>query len=249
MILDTIWQHPLHHPILEDNQVHAWRANLDLPTAEINQLASLLSPDEIDRANKFRFPQHRRRFIAARGILRELLGNYLQISPDNLEFEYGDRGKPRLAVSMGDSSLQFNISHSQEYALYGFTNDHPIGVDLEYLREMEDVAKIAERFFSPQESKLIASLHSEQQQRVFFKLWTTKEAFLKAIGTGLAGSLASLDISLDQWEHPILLSIQGNAAAVANWSMYSCIPAPNYVAAVAIETPITKLQIDYWHWH
>lgn len=246
---ETVWQHPSYQPQLNDNRVHVWRANLDLPTAEINQLATFLSTDEIARANKFRFPKHQKRFIAARGILRKLLGNYLQISADNLEFAYSDRGKPRLAASMSDSSLQFNISHSHEYALYGFTHHHPIGVDLEYLREMKDAAKMAERFFSPTEFKLLASLTSEQQQRVFFKLWTAKEAYLKAIGTGLADSLASVDISLDRAECPSLIAIKGNVAAAASWSMYSCIPAINYVATVAIETKITEQQIDFWHWH
>lgn len=245
--LDTIWQNPPNKAILEYNQVHIWRANLDLPSGEINRLFGFLSPDEIARANKFHFAQHKRRFIAARGILRYLLGNYLQISANNLKFEYSDRGKPRLARYMGNSSLQFNISHSQEYALYGFVQDHAIGVDLEYLREMKDMAKIAERFFSPEESKFIASLHSEKQQRLFFKLWTAKEAFLKATGTGLAGSLDSVDIFFDQAECPSLLGIKGNSTAVDNWSMYSCIPARNYVAAMAIKAPRNKLQIDYWN--
>ncbi len=247
--LETNWQDPLQPPILANNQVHVWRANLDLPTAEINQLATLLSTDEIARANKFRFPEHKRRFIATRGILRQLLGNYLQISAKILKFEYSDRGKPRLAASISDSSLEFNVSHSQEYALYGFTHHNQIGVDLEYLRDMKDAAKIAERFFSPRESQLIASLNSEQQQRIFFKLWTAKEAYLKAIGTGLTGSLDGVDISLDQAGYPSLLAINGNVAAAASWSMHHCIPAINYVASVAIKTNIIKQQINFWNWY
>ncbi len=247
--LETNWQDPLQPPILANNQVHVWRANLDLPTAEINQLATLLSTDEIARANKFRFPEHKRRFIATRGILRQLLGNYLQISAKILKFEYSDRGKPRLAASISDSSLEFNVSHSQEYALYGFTHHNQIGVDLEYLRDMKDAAKIAERFFSPRESQLIASLNSEQQQRIFFKLWTAKEAYLKAIGTGLTGSLDGVDISLDQAGYPSLLAINGNITAAASWSMHHCIPAINYVASVAIKTNIIKQQINFWNWY
>ena len=245
----TIWQHPPQQPILSNNQVHVWRANLELSTTAIEQLATCLSSDEISRANKFRFPIHKRRFIVARGILRQLLGNYLQLSPERIEFEYGDRGKPRLATSVAESSLQFNISHSEEYALYGFTHHHLIGVDLEYLREMKDAVKLAERFFSPREFKFLASLTEKQQRKVFFQLWTAKEAYLKAIGTGLTNSLASIDISFDQAGNPNLLSIEGDLGATANWFMYPCVPETNYVATVAIKTQTNGQQIDFWNWH
>ncbi|WP_019507798.1 4'-phosphopantetheinyl transferase superfamily protein [Pleurocapsa sp. PCC 7319] len=245
----TIWQNPEQLPILDKNQVHVWRANLELSKTEIEQLATCLSTDEISRANKFRFPIHKRRFIVARGILRQLLGNYLQLSPDRIKFEYGDRGKPRLAASVVDGFLQFNVSHSEEYALYGFTHHHLIGVDLEYLRDMKDAVKLAERFFSPREFELLAAIDSEQQRKVFFKLWTAKEAYLKAIGTGLTNSLASIDISFDQTGNPKLLAIEGDLEATANWSMYPCVPEINYVATVAIKTPTNSQQIYFWNWH
>ena len=247
--LKTIWQNPAQHPILAKNQVHVWRANLELPTAAIDQLTTYLSADEISRANKFRFPIHKRRFIVARGILRQLLGNYLQLSPDNIKFEYGDHGKPRIAASVADTFLQFNVSHSEEYALYGFTHHHLIGVDLEYLREMKDAVKLAERFFSPREFELLAGIASEQQREVFFKLWTAKEAYLKAIGTGLTNSLASIDISFDQAGNPKLLAIEADLGATANWFMYPCVPETNYVATVAIKTQTNSQQINFWNWH
>jgi 4'-phosphopantetheinyl transferase len=245
---DPVWQNPLNQPTLTDNQVHVWRANLDLPTVTIEELAAILSSDEIERANRFHFSKDRKRFIAARSILRQLLGNYLQITPDKLEFEYSDRGKPRLSASMPNSSLQFNVSHSHEYALYGFIYDQAIGVDIEYLREMSDAVKIAERFFSPREFKLIASYPKEQQHQVFFKFWTAKEAYLKATGTGLAGSIADVEISLDHTKSPKLLTIQGNKTAAASWSMYSCIPANNYLATIAVAIPITEQQVYFWHY-
>lgn len=119
---NTIWQEPPSQPILASNRVHVWRTSLNLPIDKIEQLATLLSTDELARANKFHFLEHKKRFIAARSILRQLLGNYLGINPNKIEFEYGDCGKPRLASSMGNNALQFNVSHSQEYALYVFTN-------------------------------------------------------------------------------------------------------------------------------
>ena len=245
--LNTIWQNPLQPPTLAKERVDVWRANLDLPTAEIERLKTWLSSDEVARANRFRFDRHRERFIAARGILRQLLGNYLQINPGKVKFEYGDRGKPRLS-RMLNSSLEFNVSHSQNYALYGFIYNYPIGVDLEYLREMKDALKIAKRFFSLREYKAIAPLPARQQQKVFFKIWTAKEAYLKAIGTGLAGSIAHTEISLDDAESPYLRAVKGEIEA-ASWTLRLCVPANNYVAVVAVPTRITQVQINFWNWH
>lgn len=245
---NQIWDSPKKQPRLNEDQVHLWRASLDPPRVILEDLAHTLSEDEIAKADKFRFSKHRQRFIVARGILRQLLGQYLQISPSKIEFQYGDHGKPYLSKSISSSSLEFNVSHSQAYALYGFSLNHTIGVDLEYLRPMKDAAQIAQRFFSPQEFEFVNCLSGEQQQRVFFKLWTAKEAYLKATGTGLAGSLASIDIDFDQAEIPCLKSIQGNTAAIVPWSMYPCIPALDYVGAIAIKTKITLQQIKYWNW-
>ena len=247
--LNTLWQNSSSsQPKLANGQVHVWRASLDLPTEEIERLVTLLSTDEIARANKFHFLEHERRFIAARGILRQLLGNYLKISPNTIEFEYSDCGKPRLAASMNNSFLQFNVSHSLEYALYGFTNHHLIGVDIEFLREIRDTAELAKRFFTHREFQLIANLAKEERQKVFFQLWTIKEAYLKAIGTGLSNSLSDIEITFDCAKRLKLLAIRRNIDAVSNWSMYHFAPAANYVAAIIVNTQIPKQQIDFWDW-
>ena len=242
-----IWQHPIDLPTLNENRVHLWRARLDVTDLEIARLATVLSPDEEARANRFRFARHRRRFVVARGILRRLLGNYLNVEPKDLQFVYGDRGKPQLKDLHETISLQFNVSHSHEYALYGFTHHYPIGVDIEYLREMPDLMRIARRFFSHQEYELLNEASEEARSKLFFQLWTAKEAYLKAIGTGIAGSLADIDLAVDEVLSPRLLAVKGNKLTAAKWSLYSCIPVAGYIASVAIETaPVTV--IDFWHW-
>lgn len=245
----TDWLHPSSKPILTSDRVHLWRANLDLAASPIERLATLLSADEIARANRFRFAIHRQRFIAARGILRLLLGHYLQTTPDDIEFKYSERGKPSLSESNQDSRLQFNLSHSQEYALFGFTYNHTIGVDLEYIRKISDAVNIARRFFSEREYKLIAEAADWEQPIKFCQLWTAKEAYLKAVGTGLTGSLSSVEVALDRARFPKLQAIDREPSAVANWSLYPCFPTTDYLGAVAIEAPLARHQIDYWHWH
>ncbi|MEM7757704.1 MAG: 4'-phosphopantetheinyl transferase superfamily protein [Cyanobacteria bacterium P01_A01_bin.40] len=246
MAKDSVWQDPLPQTRLEDDQVHIWRANLNLPDLEIDRLATYLSPDEKVRASKFRFPQHQTRFTAARGILRQLLGNYLQINPCEVKFDYSDRGKPQLSNSQQDRQLQFNLSHSQDYALYGLTYDDLIGVDVEYIRTMSDTLKIAQRFFSAREYELIKNTAVAKQQAVFFTLWTAKEAYLKAVGTGLAGSLDLVEIKLDPTS---LLAIRGSKAAAASWSLYPCDPAANYVGAIAIRVEQAPTEISLYSWH
>jgi 4'-phosphopantetheinyl transferase len=241
----TIWQHPVGFPTLNNHQVHLWRANLTLSNPEIEKLTTLLSTDEIVRASKFRFAQHKSRFIAARGILRQLLGKYLQVSPSNVTLTYSDRGKPQLPHN---SPLQFNLSHSQEYGLFGFTLNYLIGVDLEYQRVMPDALNIAQRFFSVREFKMLEEMPQEQQARLFFQLWTAKEAYLKAIGTGLSGSLASIEICVDENHFPYLSPRQENEIETKHWSLYSCTPEINYLGAIAINYALSVQHISYWHW-
>jgi 4'-phosphopantetheinyl transferase len=241
----TIWQHPQGFPTLKNSQVHLWRANLALSTPEIEKLSASLSADEMVRANRFRFVHHRHRFIAARGILRQLLGNYLKVNPCSLTFTYSDRGKPRLAT---DLALQFNISHSEAYALLGFTLDHLIGVDLEYQKPMTDAVKIAQRFFSPREFKILEATPPKEQAQLFFRFWTAKEAYLKAIGTGLSGSLAEVEVVIDESQPRYLLSLSAAHPEDTPWSLYPCSPETNYLGAIAINSDIQPQQISYWHW-
>jgi 4'-phosphopantetheinyl transferase len=217
------------------NEVHLWLANLDVPIERVRELATILSPDERARAERFYFELHRNRFIVSRGGLRTILGRYLNIKPDRVEFEYSSRGKPKLADSCGAEQLRFNVSHSQDLALYGFSCDRAIGVDLEYLRAIDDVQKIAQRFFSTQESAIIDSLPEDERIAAFFRGWTAKEAYLKATGDGLAGSLEAPEVSLEPGEPVRLLALDGDSQAAARWHLHSFIPAVDYIATVAIE--------------
>ena len=243
----TIWQIPNGFPNLEKDRIHIWRANLDLSPQQIECLESFLSEDEIVRANKFRFARHHRRFVVARGILRKLLGSYLNINPKNLVFTYGNKGKPFLN-RVAECPLQFNLSHSHEYALFGFTFKHLIGVDLEYQRPMPDALKIARRFFSQQEFQMIEEVEAERRLQLFFQLWTAKEAYLKALGIGLTDSLASVEIAIDRSDNSFYLSaLEQDAEVSSKWSLYTCVPAENYTAAIAVNAPL-KHNVDYWHW-
>lgn len=219
---------------LDGDRVHIWQTNLDLPVERVEEFVAILSADEKARADRFYFPQHRQRFIVGRAKLRHLLGRYLDIEPNRLQFEYSDRGKPTLAKSFGNR-LKFNLSHSQEIALYGFTLDRNIGVDLEYLNSKTDVEEIAKRFFSAREYAEITSLPPQVRREAFFRGWTVKEAYLKATGDGLAGSLDGVEVCLNPDKVASLLTIRGDTQIAAGWSIYHFAPMPNYLATVAVE--------------
>ncbi|MEH2128198.1 4'-phosphopantetheinyl transferase HetI [Nostoc sp.] len=209
------------------DEIHVWRINLDQPETKLQSLAATLSTDETARAERFYFQEHRQRFIAGRGILRTILGSYLGIQPRQVQFNYQQRGKPVLADTFADSGLAFNLSHSQGLGLCAVNCTRPIGVDLEYIRPMSDIEALAKRFFLPREYDMLRSLSLNQQQEVFFRYWTCKEAYLKATGDGLS-QLEEIEVSLTPTE-PAKLQI------TEDWSLFELVPANNYVAAVAVE--------------
>lgn len=234
MASENLWRSSPTNLVLSENDVHVWRADLNLPAWRLKPVAQTLSSDEQQRAERFYFEQDRKHFIAGRGLLRTILGRYLDLEPSKLQFSYSSRGKPALVNTNSTETLYFNLSHSNGLALYAVTRSRSIGIDLEHVRPMPDAEKLAKRFFSAHEYAVISTLLPEQKQDAFFNAWTRKEAYLKATGDGLAG-LEQVEVSLIPGEPAALLSIQGNQQATSRWSLYQLTPAPNYVAALAVE--------------
>lgn len=228
---NSSWDFPPAELNLASNEVHLWRTELDLPAQQVEELATNLSTDEKLRADRFHFEIHRQRFIVGRATLRTILARYLNIEAKQLQFDYSPRGKPSLA----GGGLEFNLSHSQGLAIYAFARDRKIGIDLEYLRSIPDADKIAQRFFSSREYQEIASLEKNQQQKAFFLAWTAKEAYLKATGDGLAGSLDGVEVTLTPGESVKIVSIKGNKQAASDWYLYSFAPASEYIASLVVK--------------
>lgn len=231
---DCLWHPPPKNLTLGNHDVHVWRAALDVPTDYLQQMVKTLSADEQQRADRFYFDRDRQRFIIGRGLLRTILGRYLGIEPSRVQFCYEARGKPVLADVDNKDRLRFNLSHSQGLALYAIACDREIGIDIEQIRPFPNAEDIAKRFFSVRESTEISTLPPEQQQTAFFKTWTCKEAYLKATGDGLAGSLDQVEVMLTPGEPPRLLSIRGDSQIASHWSLYELKPASDYIAALAV---------------
>ena len=237
-----LWEQPPADLRLSLNEVHIWRGELDLPAPQIDDLGETLSADECDRAKRFYFERDRQRFIAGRGMLRNILSRYLGIAPNQIEFCYGKRGKPALR----NESICFNLSHSQGLALYAITLDRIVGIDLEQVRSMPDAEAIAKSFFSQREYAVLQGMPTNEKQAAFLNCWTRKEAFLKAIGDGLYKPLDQIEVSFLPDEPARLLSIAGDVESASRWSILHLIPAAGYVGALAIEGE--SFSLSHWQW-
>jgi 4'-phosphopantetheinyl transferase len=220
---------------LEPDEIHVWSIRLDPPPAEVERLGRWLSADEWERANRFRFDKHRRQYVVGRGALRTLLGAYLDRRPEEIRFRYGPRGKPFLEAPLDAGGLEFNLSNSDELALAAFVLGREIGVDVEFLRPMPDCEQISERFFSASERQVLREIPGPRKEETFFNCWTRKEAYLKAVGEGLAAPLDSFDVTLAPDDPPRMLTLEGNAERASHWFFHHLLPADQYVGAVAIE--------------
>ena len=221
------------------DEVHVWHAHLDEHDAD--SLKLLLTPDESSRADRFHFAKDRNHFVVARGLLRKLLGKYAGVSPGQLRFTYAEKGKPSLAEPQG-SLLQFNLAHSHGRAIYAFSIDREVGVDLELRRADFAGDQIAERFFSAAEVAVFATLPVELKQQAFFDCWTRKEAYIKARGDGLSLPLDEFDVSFAPGAEAALLRNHKEPDEITRWTMRS-IPAPDgYAAALVVEGQGWKLK-------
>ncbi|MCW5979189.1 MAG: 4'-phosphopantetheinyl transferase superfamily protein [Bryobacteraceae bacterium] len=226
---------------LEAGEVHIWKAGLTTPPSA---LWRLLSADEGQRAERFHFERDRNRFVAARGILRILLGQYLGTPPERILFTYGARGKP--FVERNADSLEFNVAHSEDLALYGFTLRREIGVDVEFLGRRIEPEEIARRFFAPDESAALLRLPHAERVRGFFHCWTRKEAFVKAKGEGIAFGLDQFSVSLAPGEPSRLLATRFDPAEAAAWNLVHLQPADGYVGAAAVRGEVRRLRLGQW---
>jgi 4'-phosphopantetheinyl transferase len=236
------WSSPPDQLALEATDVHVWLVSLNQPMATVTRFRQHLSPDELARAERFRFEIDRRRFIVARGYLRTILAGYLGIAPATIQFTYGDYGKPGLATSTAPSAqLKFNLAHSGELAVYAFTLIGEVGVDLERIRPDFDGDEVARRFFSPQEVAKLDQFSVADRQQAFFHCWTRKEAFIKAKGLGLSIALDQFDVTLAADEQAALLRTRWDESEAARWLLQEIEVGPEYAAAVAIEAEDWKL--------
>jgi 4'-phosphopantetheinyl transferase len=230
-------------PLLAEHAVHVWRADL---SAVSEDLAELLSSDESARAERFASAGDAERWRRSRGLLRALLGRYLQREPRSLRFTFGEHGKPALAEDADASSapaerksepvtnaplLSFNMSHSGQLALYAFSRAGAVGIDVEVVRRPIDEVAVASRALGAATAERLRTLEQPARRREFLAAWARHEAQLKCLGVGIGGTR---------------LSGSGDAGEDHGLWLVELEMEPDVAAAVAAEHPARELR--RWDW-
>jgi 4'-phosphopantetheinyl transferase len=228
---------------LVSGSLDIWSAPLDLSAALVDDFFATLSADERQRAARFGTEQLRSRFIAGRGRLRAILAQYLEAVPAEIQFEYEGRGKPALAKPWKSRGLHFNLSHSHGWALLAVA-DREVGADVEQLRPMQNMERLVERYFGDAEIAQWRQLPQDARPLGFFHGWTRKEAWLKAVGSGLSFPLDQVQVSLAPDRPARFLSIRHDLHEASQWWLDSFTPAAGYVAAVAMRGKPTNVR--FW---
>lgn len=216
-------------PVWTEGDPHLWCGRTDVDGEALARLRATLSADETDRAAKIVLPAVRRRFTAARGILREILGRYAGVRPSAIAFAYGPHGKPAIA-----DGVRFSLSHTEDVVAVAVHRDREVGVDVERVRAVGNHRDVAKRFFAPAEHAALAALSGEAADLAFLRCWTRKEACSKVYGAALIPMLARLEVTVDPARAARLVAIDGDAAATDGWILEDFEPEAGYVGALAV---------------
>lgn len=247
------WIIPVSDPTLQLNAAHVWQADLNVAAAQISHWQRFLSADERERAAQFLFARDREQFVAARGLLRELLGFYTKTLPSQLRFAYNAWGKPFLQAPE-PRQVFFNVSHSCGRALLAFAWGE-VGTDIERIRERVDARMIATALSSP-ERRALQTLANDNSHAAllpaFFQLWTRKEAFFKADGCGLMRTLHDFDVSDAEtsvsWSRIKVWNRESQTwRKDARWNLRVLEVGQEHAAAVVVANPVR--QLNGWNWN
>lgn len=225
--------------------LHVWRIALDDPALDCPD-AHPLPPEERLVAERLVDAEQRRRFTASRIARRDILARYLGLPAETLSFAHSEYGKPRIG-GRAAGRMHFNTSRSRSTALVVVHGTRDVGIDIEAFRSVEDITGIVDRYFAPAEGQRFTSLPESVRDRAFIRCWTRKEAFAKALGSGLSMELSRFTVSVSdaQVDHG-LLAIDGDERAAARWTMRDIEVATGFAATVVVEEPEVELELFEW---
>ena len=218
-----------------DPGVDVWTISLPTCFASVASFRPILGPEEQSRAQRFRRPSDRSRFISAHGALRMILAHYAHIDPGRLRFVFGRHGKPALDRELDLPDIRFNLSHSGEMAVIAVALGHEVGIDIERIEPRRADIAIAEHFFSSRELAALRTLPKADRELGFFTCWTRKEAYIKGRGEGLSIPLCDFDVSLTPGEPAALLGSRIDPSNAGRWRLQAVPVKEGYVATLAVE--------------
>lgn len=222
--------------VISNNEIHLWFFNDDDETNSFDllQCRALLTIEECSKVDRFKFTRNKQQYLMTRAMLRSVLSFYDgNIRPEEWQFNINEHGKPYICNSSLAIPLKFNISHTEKMIVLAIVLDQEIGVDVEYFPRMNDVLEIAKGFFSTLEVEQLFALPPEQQKARFFDLWTLKEAYVKARGTGLSVQFNSFSFSFSN-EGIAMIFHQEPEQQHEPWKFWQISPSDQHKIAVVI---------------
>jgi 4'-phosphopantetheinyl transferase len=238
----TKWEKPPAVVTACATEVHVWRIRAD--EQNVVTLWASLSGAERERARSFRSQASQREFVIGIGALRSILGNYLRVIPQAVEFIRGQHGKPELAPRHARSGLRFNLSHSHGLILEAISLKE-VGVDVEFIQSEVSLSEVGARVLSPLETLLVSQRPAIDRQRGFFQCWTRKEAFAKGFGEGLSDSVTQFDI-LPSASEGIPMYVRGVRNLRNQWVVMDLNAADGFAAALAVAD--RNCTVRLWDW-
>ncbi len=223
-------------PDIKSNEIHLWVVECQQITEQalLDEYQALLNSEEQKRFDRFVFPKHKKQFLISRALLRSVIGQYLNQHPESLIFARNAYGKPRIASFEQSLPISFNLSHTNDLSVLAVSLDNDLGVDVEYLTRKVDILKLAERFFSKQEYSELATLDVKKFDERFFKLWTLKEAYIKACGMGLAIPLRDFSFNFSNNEFGVSFDeVRDDNPEL--WQFWEFVYKDNFQVALALK--------------
>ncbi|WP_327322111.1 4'-phosphopantetheinyl transferase superfamily protein [Streptomyces sp. NBC_01210] len=232
--------------VVRADTVHVWQLDLDAATARAgSRLRAALSEEERSRSVRITDPVLRSRFETARAAARRVLGRYLAEDAARLIWRTGRWGKPYIAGH--ESALRFSLSHSGGVALLAVTGPRDIGVDLDRPREGRDFLALSRRFFTADESALVAAAPAADRAGVFLSMWTRKEACTKAAGTHMLGRGLGFSVSGAPGASGAVRAYDPSGGVAGDWAVRDVPAPPGYRAALALHgTAPAHMTVRQW---
>ncbi|MCJ7695392.1 MAG: 4'-phosphopantetheinyl transferase superfamily protein [Anaerolineaceae bacterium] len=229
------------------DQVDIWTIPLVQSELVINSLYWLLSDEEKDKLIRFHFSQDRHRFIICHGAVRRILSNYVGVDQGQIKFDINQFGKPFIRNKLGALEIQFNLTHSEDRAVLALTPTRNIGVDIEFIHPFTEYEKLAANYFSPEEKEDLESSEGPSKLNAFYKLWTRKEAFLKAIGKGLSFPLNDFSMLGKTSFEFQKVKLSWRSALAGYWYYIDLQIAEGYASSMVIEGDnVSVLKFHQW---
>lgn len=219
---------------LTECDLHVWRARLDIPPDRVEHLRRGLAPAELRQIAHLRGPRDRQRAAASRGLVRQVLAEYVGRPAADLVLRFGRAGRPELEPGSGAARLHFNSTHSGDLLLIAVGRVPVLGIDVERIRPIARLEGVARRAFSDEEYGRIMSLSADARNEAFLACWTRKEACAKAVGQGVWSGFGRFEVSVGSTTPALVLTVDGDAEEAKPWNLYHLEPAKGYLGALAV---------------